>query len=586
MERVDYRSLLIGALNASGRKVKFDGDKGQFRCPRHNDRNPSAWIGEFRWGCSSCGFEEQLETLGDLLGVPKPKRGYTIEDYADQKGFAVADLRRWGVETRVGKYDSDEVVIPYRNAKGELLREKIRTASKSFWGEGSGTYPYGLDVLAKADAKDPIVFCEGESDCHASWSKGVLAIGIPGAGGWKPEWAEHFKAREVFVWKEPDVASEKLITAITTSFPTAKVIDAKVSGVKDLADLLRAEGKNFKARLRELMTGAVPAVKPEPAELRPVKVFIELSGQKLEELLVLKQQPIDAVPTPLPKWNHRCRDFGGGIGLARGWHVTIGANTGNGKSVLSLNMANVGVRNGENVCFVSLEMSWEQLATRFMSIVSGVKISYLEPGASLNPTIHRQAAREVERVKEQSGGRLWCNERHISSLSDVDDAIRYQHEVRGCRLAIVDYMQLAKVLGSTDMLDTVTRISSAVRGTGHELKIVTIGLSQFNRETSKDYENPPTPQGLMGGSPLENDSDQVMLIDHSSYSRNGITNTARQTLILGKNRHGAAGPIECEWNYDTLRITQVESHDDNDGRGEAWEPPEASPAPPRELALA
>lgn len=311
--------------------------------------------------------------------------------------------------------------------------------------------------------------------------------------------------------------------------------------------------------------------------------FIELSGAKLDELLVLKQQPIDAVPTPLAKWNSRCRDFGGGVGLARGWHVTIGGNTGHGKSLLALNMARTAAEYAQNVGFVSLEMSWPQLATRYMAIVSGEKVNRLEPGSGLDVHAHDRAAKAVQRITEKQGGRLFTNERQISELDDVEDSIAFLHEVRGCRFIIVDYMQLVKVIGANNPLDAVTAISGSVRWTGHEHNLVTIGLSQFNRETSKDYENPPTPQGLMGGSPLENDSDQVMLIDHSSYRRNGITNTARQTLILGKNRHGAAGPIDCEWFYDNLRIKQVEEMETED-RGEAWEP--ADNSPPAQLALA
>lgn len=290
-----------------------------------------------------------------------------------------------------------------------------------------------------------------------------------------------------------------------------------------------------------------------------VTEFIEISGAKLDELLVLKQQPIDAVPTPLSTWNHRCRDFGGGVGLARGWHVTIGANTGTGKSALSLNMAHQAVDHGENVGFVSLEMTWEQLATRYMAMVSGEKINLLEPGAWLDPKAHKRASRAVHELKERTGGALYCNDRHIGQLEDISDAIRYLREVHDCRVAIVDYMQLAKVAGVSSLLEAVTLISGEVRCAGSDLRIVTIGLSQLNRETSKDYENPPTPQGLMGGSPLENDSDQVMLIDHSksSYVRNALTNTARQRFILGKNRHGPSGPIDCEWDYNNLRIREV-----------------------------
>lgn len=287
--------------------------------------------------------------------------------------------------------------------------------------------------------------------------------------------------------------------------------------------------------------------------------FIELSGKVLDDLLVLKQKPIEAIPTPLPAWNHKCRDFGGGIGLARGWHVTIGANTGTGKSVFALNMAAEATDRGESVGFVSLEMSWEQLTTRYMAIVSGEKIGSLEPGSRLDLNAHRRAAKAINERWERIGGALHCNSRQIRELDDIEDAIRFLYEHKGCKMVVVDYVQLAKVLGVSSLLEGVTEISGAVRGIGQDLRLISIALSQLNRETSKDYENPPTPQGLMGGSPLENDSDQVMLIDHSksSYVRNAMFNTARQRFILGKNRHGPSGPIDCEWDYNNLRIREV-----------------------------
>lgn len=285
--------------------------------------------------------------------------------------------------------------------------------------------------------------------------------------------------------------------------------------------------------------------------------FIELSGKVLDDLLLLKQKPIEAIPTPLPAWNHRCRDFGGGIGLARGWHVTIGANTGNGKSVFALNMAAEATDRGESVGFVSLEMSWEQLTTRYMSIVSGEKIGSLEPGSRLDVTAHRRAAKAINELKERTGGVLHCNDRAIRDLEDVEDAIRFLHEFHGCTMVVVDYVQLAKVLGVSSLLEGVTEISGGVRGIGYELRLISIALSQLNRETSKDYENAPTPQGLMGGSPLENDSDQVLLINHAKYKRDHIRNSATQEIILGKNRHGPTGIFNCEWDYDTLRVREI-----------------------------
>lgn len=307
--------------------------------------------------------------------------------------------------------------------------------------------------------------------------------------------------------------------------------------------------------------------------------FVELSGGQLDKLLRLKRQPIDAVPTPLPAWNHRCRDFGGGVGLARGWHVTIAAKTGNGKSVFALNMAYAAVEESENVAFVSLEMFWTQLTTRYMAIVSGERIDLLEPGSRLDEKAHKRAQRAVDELKERTRGALWCNTRHISDLDDILDAIRFLFEVKGCKTVIVDYMQLAKVVGSRDLLDAVTQISGDVRRIGADNQLVTIGLSQFNRQTSADHENSPTAQGLMGGSPLENDSDQVMLIDHTKYQRNTLANTATQPFLLDKNRHGPTTEINCVWDYSNLRIREVAPVFNGPivpppDRGEAWEPDE------------
>jgi replicative DNA helicase len=84
--------------------------------------------------------------------------------------------------------------------------------------------------------------------------------------------------------------------------------------------------------------------------------------------------------------------------------------------------------------------------------------------------------------------------------------------------------------------------------------VVMVGLSQFNRETSKNKERPQI-QGLMGGSPLENDSDQVVLLNHAKVEKRGhFTDTE---ALLAKNRHGPAADIPVMWDYRTLTLTEA-----------------------------
>ena len=108
--------------------------------------------------------------------------------------------------------------------------------------------------------------------------------------------------------------------------------------------------------------------------------FAGFTGAVLDQLNKQKLEPITAIPTPLAKWSKHCRDEGGGVGLALGWHVVIAGATGVGKSLLALNIAAEAIRNGRRVGYISLEMSEQQTATRFQSIVSGINIKRLEHG--------------------------------------------------------------------------------------------------------------------------------------------------------------------------------------------------------------
>ncbi len=327
--------------------------------------------------------------------------------------------------------------------------------------------------------------------------------------------------------------------------------------MKDLADLHRDAGKNFKPALRQLMQSAKPAGGTlEEGSSRPKlgTRFVQLSGSTLDRLREQKLRPIDAVPTPLPTWNAACRDEGGGTGLARSWHITAAAKTGNGKSLFAGNLAHYAVMNGEVVCFISLEMSQAQLTTRFLSIASGERISALEKGRLFDIDAFDRATAAVNAIQESTGGVVFCNERPISLLSDITDAIRHHHEYHGCRYVITDYLQLAEVSGVRDPLEGITAVSHEVRKIAADLNIVSIGLSQFNRETSKDREHSPTPQGLMGGSALENDSDQVLLFDHTKMLK--TPDGATTSLLLAKNRHGPQKDIPVEWDWSTLRLTE------------------------------
>ena len=556
MNTLDARGVLKSSL-LRRKGTKKSGAKLAFLCPRHADSSASAWMGDHAWGCSACGFSEPLVTLGEALGVTLPDdatsaTGLTLHEYAERKGLALAGLAKAGVTEVTGKYGQAMVSIPYFAADGSLLRTKMRTRKGTFWlKDGVGTPLYGQDVLASSTG--PVLIVEGESDCHAGWQRGVTVVGLPGASQWKAEYATLLSGREVIVWQEPDEGGATMVSAIAASLPKARILrEVTYRGqvVKDLCDLhqaVQSHGDDWGTVWEGILRAATP-IGAEP----PAVTFDALVGDTLSHILEAKLAPIDAVPTPLPELNAVCHGGGGGVGFARGWLVTIGANTGTGKSLIGINLAATAIRHGEVVTFISLEMNRDALATRLLSVVSGESVVGLEQGPTFNPSSYATAASSLNAVQRETGGYALVNRKPISRLSDIVACMRYHHEYFNSKYFVVDYIQLAQVARGVDEKDRIAEVAGALRRTAMELGVVTVSLSQFNRETSKNRAERPVCQGLMGGSAIENDSEMVLLFDHSRFTRTG--NLAETWLLIDKNRNGNLRDLPVLWDFRTLRL--------------------------------
>lgn len=559
MQTMDARGVLAAALMRGRYGARKTGKTLGFKCPRHNDSTASAWLGDHQWGCSACGFTEHFDTLADALGVTLPERttgsGLSLTEYADRKRLSMRTLTAAGVQERVGKFGDAIIAMPYRDASGKTIRTKMRTRTGTFWDrDGTGTPLYGQDVLAASDKLAPVIVVEGESDCHAGWQAGLCVVGLPGASQWRSEYALLLKGRDVFVWQEPDEGGGTMVSAIAKDLPKARVIrDVTWDGapVKDLCDLnvVLPEGVALADVVRDLMGEATPIGAEAPSV-----TFDSLSGDTLTQLLTEKLAPIDAVPMPLAAWNAACRGAGGGQGLARTWYVTIGANTGTGKSLIALNCAAEAVRHGTVCCFLSLEMARSELATRFLAIASGEPVLSLEQGPQFERAAFARATGVLDDLRARTGGHLLVNRRPLSKLTDVVASMRYYADTFGVRLFFVDYLQLAQVANvGNNINDRIEAVSHAVRDITTDLNVSTVALSQFNRETSRNREERPLAQGLMGGSAIENDSHQVLLLDHSRFVRTGTHGDT--WFIIDKNRHGPVEDIPVRWDYRTLRLS-------------------------------
>ena len=258
-----------------------------------------------------------------------------------------------------------------------------------------------------------------------------------------------------------------------------------------------------------------------------------------------QRKPTDAVPTPLNTINRNCHGDGAREGFARGWFITVGGNPGHGKSILAMNFAAHAMQmNGEFVGYVSLEMTAREIAQRMYAIITKRQIRNFERDG-----YEPQALQGIRQLPY-----FFVPDKVAQNWEAVINEFETMYD-EGCRYFVLDYLQLVQAGNEHSIYEAVASVVTYLRGWALNNGSVLVVLSQYNRETSKNYFDSPVSQSLWGGMMLEASSDIVLLLDHSRYSKEG--HLARTWLIMDKNRHGSRGEIPIEWDYRTVSVREA-----------------------------
>ena len=137
-------------------------------------------------------------------------------------------------------------------------------------------------------------------------------------------------------------------------------------------------------------------------------------------------------------------------------------------------------------------------------------------------------------------------------MDDVDAL-----KAEGSKLIMVDHLQLVKAdQGAREIAAAATEVSEALREYAHKNSTCIIGLSQLNRTASSQRDKRPTMHDLWGGTSMESNANQVMLIDHSRQEQGDARHLLRTYLLLDKNREGPARldiPVEVNFKSGVWR---------------------------------
>src|SRR4051794_39134293 len=209
----------------------------QALCPAHEDCDPSLSIAEGEDGrallkCfAGCETEEILAALGlEMKDLFERRNAHgrggsytsrkststdqpaTLENYAEYVGLPVAFLKGLGLK-EYRHLGEPAVSMPYLDENGEVLLTRSRVSltgkPKVKTRKGDKHRLYGLWKLEEAREAGWAWLVEGESDSQTLWYHGETAVGIPGANGWRAEWAADLEGIECLYFVVEDEAGEQ-----------------------------------------------------------------------------------------------------------------------------------------------------------------------------------------------------------------------------------------------------------------------------------------------------------------------------------------------------------------------------------------
>lgn len=273
-------------------------------------------------------------------------------------------------------------------------------------------------------------------------------------------------------------------------------------------------------------------------------------------------KPVPVVSLGLRDLDRAMMTWGMGKGLPRGTYMIVGGASNIGKTQYGLHLLKNAAQCGERAGLVSLDMKGDDALLRIhQSLVGSI------PRDSWRP----DRWKEGYEVELEEGLRQW----RLSVEGDIGiwatsnqgdlDWVRYSLEQgieAGATYFVVDHLQKVRVSGFRDseIHARAEVVSETLDRMTDEFGVTIVGLSQLNREASKQRDRRPQMSDLWGGTAMESNAQVVILLDHSRYERDPKQHYLGKTwLLLDKNQMGPkAIEVPVEWNHITLELREAE----------------------------
>ena len=232
--------------------------------------------------------------------------------------------------------------------------------------------------------------------------------------------------------------------------------------------------------------------------------------------------------------------------------IVVAGRPGMGKTAIALTFAHDFALKGGRVLFLSLEMSNEQLAKRYISLVGEIANHRIR-----NNTMFEHEMKNVEAFVKQPPMTFHIDDDADTSLQMIRGKCKLHKAKHGLDLIIIDYIQLIRVNKAHSREQEIAEISRGLKLLAKELNCTVMILAQLSRKPEERSDKRPMLSDLRESGAIEQDADVVMFPFRPAYYERDRPPIENAELIVAKNRHGESGMIDVTFDGMLTKYTEV-----------------------------
>jgi replicative DNA helicase len=233
-------------------------------------------------------------------------------------------------------------------------------------------------------------------------------------------------------------------------------------------------------------------------------------------------------------WNTLDRVIGG-------WNksdmVIVAGRPGSGKTAIALSFVRNAALQGHKCLFLSLEMSNEQIAKRYLSLLFPVENHKVRSGYLSNYELENLA---IAIVKDDC--QFYIDDEAIVDVQIIKSKVKMHKAKYGLDILVIDYLQLIKG-NKQNREQEISDISRNLKIIAKELGITVIALAQLSRKCEERADKRPMLSDIRESGSIEQDADIILFPFRQNYYDRQPLEVEDAELIVAKNRHGEVGMI-------------------------------------------